>query len=190
MTKDKVYKYPSFVLKEKIRFIGKSKDNLRYLLVVPISTHDEKSILVIMKNPSKADKLKSDHTINNVLNFCKGQGYTTVYIMNLYAFYSTNPKGIKDLIMNNFNNQAVGKFSNLILKCVLLKVEHIIVAWGSNTFGCTTNYKTRISEVKDKICRKDVYFVQTNGGKGWYPRHAQVWHVNQNIAMFNWISPE
>jgi hypothetical protein len=155
-----VYFYKDYVIKEDIKFKGDSKKNLRYLLEVPLTNNTDKSILVIMKNPSLADEYKSDHTINNVLKFCNSKQYSKVYIMNLYAYYSTNPNGVASLIKKNREILAIGNENDRILGQISEKVNDIIVAWGSNTFACTDKYKHRIKKVTQIIEEKNLYYVE------------------------------
>lgn len=49
-----------------------------------------------MKNPSLADKDKSDRTVNNILKFAHENDYTKVHILNLYSLYSTDSKKLKN----------------------------------------------------------------------------------------------
>ncbi|MED4229505.1 DUF1643 domain-containing protein [Neobacillus cucumis] len=184
-----VYVYKDYVIKEKIVIKVDTKNDLRYVLKVPLKNKTNKKILVIMKNPSKADREESDHTINNVLKFCYSEGFSTVYIMNLYSFYSTKPKGIAALINNNQESLAIGKDNDRYLKKILQIVNEVIVAWGGNTFGCTERYKSRIEQVTRIIKGKNLYYVESKSECNWYPRHAQVWSVNSNINMNNWIPP-
>lgn len=183
------YLYKNYVVKEGIKINNDSKNNLRYLMEVPLRNDFNKSILVILKNPSKATKYISDHTINNVLNFCNSRRYSKVYIMNLYSTYSTDPKGIAKLIKDNQEEIAIGKNNDKILEQTSKKVEDIIVAWGSNTFGCTMKYKHRIEEVTKIIQGKNLYYVESKSKCGWYPKHAQIWSVNSNITMDKWSPP-
>lgn len=183
------FKYKDYVLKQDIKFIGNSNSNLRYLLEIPLKNNTGKTVLVIMKNPSLADKNKSDHTINNVLKFCNSKQFSAVYIMNLYAYYSTKSKGIANLIKNNQERLAIGENNDALLQQISNKVSDVIVAWGSNTFGCTKQYKNRIKMVTNIIKGKELYYVEQISKCRWYPKHAQIWSVNNNIQMYNWIPP-
>jgi hypothetical protein len=183
------YIYPDYVYKEKITLQGDSKNNLRYLLEIPLKNEGNKTVLAMMKNPSLADQHYSDHTINRLLTFCHSKGYSKVYVMNLYAYYSTDPEGIAKLIESDLESFAVGNDNNKILCEISKKVDDIIVAWGGNTFGCTTEYKNRILEVVKLIEREDLHYVQSLSKCGWYPRHAQVWSVKSKIEMYRWEPP-
>lgn len=184
-----IFRYKDYVLNEEIQIKEDSSKNLKYLLEVPLTNNTNRSILIIMKNPSLANQYKSDRTINNVLKFCHAKQFSKVYIMNLYSYYSTDPKGIADLIQNNMEMLAIGVDNDYILRETLQIVDEVIVAWGSNTFGCTQRYKNRIRQVTCIIGEKDIYYVESMSKCKWYPKHAQIWSVNNAIEMNSWVPP-
>jgi hypothetical protein len=185
-----VYRYKDFVDKEGIVFKGDIKNNFRYLLRIPLKNYGNRKVVVIMKNPSKANAQFSDLTVDRVLTFCNSEGYSEVNILNMYSFYSTVSGKIAELIRSGKIETAIGKDNDNVLKSILSEVEHVIVAWGSNTFGCTMEYKNRIRQIIDLIKEKNLYYVEECGGEGWYPRHAQVWSVNSDIKKYKWTIPK
>jgi hypothetical protein len=183
------YKYESYVNTSSILFKGDINQGFRYLLKIPLHNANGKKVLVIMKNPSKANNDISDLTINRVLKFCNGQGYSEVNIMNLYSYYSTDSSKIAYLIDHGQEKIAIGKENDTILNNLLQDVDDVIVAWGSNTFGLTTQYKRRIKQVIEIIKKKPLFYVEANNGRGWYPKHPQVWSVNSGIQKYGWVPP-
>lgn len=143
---EQIYKYKEFVDKPRIKFIGET-NNKRYLLEIPFKNKGVKKVLVILKNPSKANKSLSDLTIDRVLTFCHNEGYGKVYIMNLFSHYSTKPNGITQLIDDGRYSEAVGDKNDSILKEVLGMVDEVIVAWGGNSIRRKYYYIKRINEV-------------------------------------------
>jgi hypothetical protein len=109
--------------------------------------------------------------------------------MNLYAYYSTDSNGIADLIKKNKETLAIGSRNDMLLREISQRVDDVIVAWGSNTFGCTDKYKKRIKQVTKIIRGKNLYYVESISRCRWYPKHAQVWSVNRDIDMYSWIPP-
>lgn len=188
-TKAQVYEYKGFVNKSDIKFVGEINKNRRYLLEIPLQNEDSKNVLVILKNPSKAKKSFSDLTIDRVLTFCHDEGYSKVYIMNLFSYYSTKPNGITQLIDAGKFNEAVGKRNNQILKEVLDVVDDVIVAWGGNSIRRKEYYRKRINDVINLINGKNLFYVQSVSKDGYYPRHAQVWSVKQSINKHKWTPP-
>lgn len=184
-----VFLYKDYVKKDDIQIETDLSSNLRYLLEVPLINNTNKSVLVIMKNPSKADQYESDRTINNVLKFCNSKQYSKVYIMNLYSYYSTDPNAIAELIKSGQEMLAIGRENDRILQQTSEKVNDVIVAWGSNTFNCTEKYKKRIKRVTNIIKGKEISYVESISECRWYPKHAQIWSVNHDIQMYSWVPP-
>lgn len=187
---ERIHRYnEEYVYKDKISFVGNIQNNERYLLTVPLKNNNGKKILVIMKNPSKANKDISDRTINNVIKFCFKKGYDEVSIMNLFSYYSTDPKGITKLIDEGKYAQAVGKQNNHILLSTIKNVDRVIVAWGGNSINRERYYKKRIKEVLEIIEGENLFYVESNSKNGLYPKHAQVWSVNKDIEMYEFRIP-
>lgn len=187
--KAQVYEYKEFVNKNDIRFIGDIKNNKRYLLEIPLQNEGIKNVLVILKNPSKANKSVSDLTIDRVLTFCHNEGYSKVYIMNLFSYYSTEPDGITQLINDGRFDDAVGDKNNQILKETLDVVDEVIVAWGGNSINRKYYYMKRIKDVINLIKAKNLFYVQSVSKDGYYPCHAQVWSVKKAIKKHKWAQP-
>ncbi|MBU3194937.1 DUF1643 domain-containing protein [Clostridium algidicarnis] len=187
MSKEKIYKYRKYIDTKKITI--EVSENFRYLLCVPyIHINNDKSILVIMKNPSKADENISDHTINNVLKFCENK-YSKVYIMNLFPNYSTDPKEVKTFI-NSARFQEVMNKNNEFLNSLLEIVDDVIIAWGGNSIGNKCEYDKAIYSVLNNVKKvnKKAYAVRIKGSKvsRKYPWHAQVWAVNHDLETYEW----
>ena len=85
---------------------------------------DRPSVLFIMLNPSTADANVDDPTICRVINFAKTWGYGGVYVGNLYAFRSTNPKALRD------KNDPIGKDNVQHIQTLIGLADKVIYAWG------------------------------------------------------------
>lgn len=83
-------------------------------------------VLFIMLNPSTADDDVDDPTIRRVINFAKSWNFGGVFVGNLYAFRSTDPKRLKneDNPTGDDNLQHITK--------LIGSVEKVIYAWGNN----------------------------------------------------------
>lgn len=82
----------------------------------------------IMLNPSTADGEKDDPTIRKCVGFAKQLGCTSLQVVNLFAYRSTNPKMLKTLSPA----QAIGPENNAYLLTHAVRARTLIAAWGAN----------------------------------------------------------
>jgi hypothetical protein len=87
---------------------------------------EKPKILFLMLNPSIADADVDDPTIRRVVNFAKSWGYGGVFVGNLYAFRSTDPKGLRH------TDNPIGEDNTQHIQSLLGLVEKVIYAWGNN----------------------------------------------------------
>lgn len=117
---------------------------------------------VIGLNPSTADESEDDQTIRQCIKFARREGWGGLHMINLYAWRSTDPRGLLDAP----DPVGPGNDRHLIESCS--GAGKIVAAWGAvNPFP--TN--DRGSEVIRKLERWgfDVFcFGLTKGGA---PRH-------------------
>ena len=70
----------------------------------------------MMHNPSIADAVKSDRTMDKCVKFAKAWGYGGIYIGNLSPYIATNPKDLKQLSIEELqpkeNNDHVAFMMN------------------------------------------------------------------------------
>ena len=83
-------------------------------------------VLFVMLNPSTADATKDDPSIRRVISFAKSWGYGGVYVGNLFAFRSTDPKGLK------YVKDPIGENNIQHIQTMVGLVDKIIYAWGNN----------------------------------------------------------
>jgi hypothetical protein len=67
----------------------------RYKLWRRWDLSNKKTAVFVGLNPSTADEKKDDPTIRRVISFAKAWGCGGVYMMNLFAYVSTNPKELR-----------------------------------------------------------------------------------------------
>lgn len=83
------------------------------------------NVLWVMHNPSKADANESDRTIDKIIRFSKAWGYGGIYVGNLFAYRSTDPKELKrvghDKVLHADNWQHIREMSE---KCELKILAH------------------------------------------------------------------
>lgn len=103
-----------------------SQDNQYRYKLFRCWDENKPTIMFVMLNPSTADSEKDDPTIRRVIHFSKSWGYGGVYVVNLYAFRSTNPKELKNI------EDPIGKDNIFHIKSLIGLVEKVIYAWGNN----------------------------------------------------------
>ncbi len=79
-----------------------------------------------MLNPSTADAEKNDPTIRRCIGYATEWGYKTLYVGNIFAYRSTDPKKLKQVkdpigIENDFQLLEVAQMSAMV-----------VVAWGNH----------------------------------------------------------
>lgn len=98
--------------------------NYRYSLS-RIWNSTKPTILFVMLNPSTADANQDDNTIRRCINFCKSWGYGGLVVCNLFAYRSTNPFELLNII----DPQGDDNFSSLEYYAQLSEI--IVCAWGN-----------------------------------------------------------
>lgn len=81
-------------------------------------------VMFIGLNPSTANEDTNDPTIRRVVSIAKHLGYGGVYMMNCFAYISTDPKLLK-------HNPMSDEWNNNMLTVTAYKCKHIIFAWGN-----------------------------------------------------------
>lgn len=82
-------------------------------------------VLFLMLNPSTADSEQNDPTIIRCINFAKSWEYGGLYVGNLFAYRSTDPKGL----LKPFD--PVGKHNDYHITIMSEKCEIAVCAWGN-----------------------------------------------------------
>jgi len=97
----------------------------RYSLLREWSATQSK-VLFIGLNPSTADATKDDPTIRRCIGFAKAWGFGGVYMGNLFAFRSTDPRGLWSA------SDPVGPDNDAALLALTHKVGLVVAAWGNH----------------------------------------------------------
>ena len=106
------------------------EDDIRYRYWLSRIWDQEKPrVIFIMLNPSTADHMIDDPTIRRVIHFSMDWGYGGVYVVNLYAFRSTDPKGLKA------TDDPIGPQNREHIQTLIQnkdnKVDRVVYAWGN-----------------------------------------------------------
>jgi hypothetical protein len=77
-------------------------------------------------NPSTADEVKNDPTVTRCLGYAKKWGFGGLYMMNIFAFRSTDPKKLKFVV------DPVGEKNDYWLKKIAKDAGIVVAAWGNH----------------------------------------------------------
>jgi hypothetical protein len=81
-------------------------------------------VMFIGLNPSKAGEFNDDPTIRRVVRIAKNLGYGGVYMMNCFAYISTDPKLLKI-------NPMSKEWNDNMLTIIASRCQDVIFAWGN-----------------------------------------------------------
>ena len=179
--KKPIYKYPDFVSKVELNAVN----GKRYWLTLQIAKNKTDGISVILKNPSRANKIISDKTVFNVSNYIHRnrkkyavfKNVREITILNLMPFYMTESSGLKEfkeVIIDQKNIQTLNKYCR--------KNRNIIIAWGNHPKGLYDEYEILKSETKKILIKNknNVYYIDrfTKDGN---PKHGQIWGYKNEL---------
>lgn len=106
-----------------------SDDGLyRYALYRRLSM-GERTVMFVGLNPSVADGSVDDRTIRRCVGFARSWGFDWLYMGNLNAWRSTDPKLMPKEIDGG---AAVGPRNQESLKWMSQKAEIVVACWGQN----------------------------------------------------------
>ena len=121
-------------------------------------------------NPSTANKTSNDPTIRRVKRFAADWGFGGVYMMNLFAYISTDPK---KLLFRE--HEKIGYQNNNYLKQIASKCEKVIFAWGSFSAA-----HVRSKQIIEMFPQAYVLKINNNGS----PKHPLYVRANTNPAKY------
>ena len=107
-------------------FDSQSKPKYRYLLTRKWDENLPKAT-IIMLNPSIANILKNDLSINRCLNYCIDNNYGSLAVINLFAFIEADSKKLKA------SSEYIGEMNDHYIEQAINQSDKVIVAWGSDT---------------------------------------------------------
>jgi hypothetical protein len=104
-----------------------------------------KPVTWIMLNPSTADATTDDRTIESCMRISKHNGFTHMYVVNLYAYRSTDQSVLKTV------EDPIGPENNKYILDYAKKGMDVVCAWGANSF-----YIKRATDVVDLIKENEI----------------------------------
>ena len=173
--KKPTYKYPNFIKEVNL----KMEDDKRYWLKLTFDKSKKESISIILKNPSRANKIISDKTVYNVCNYIyrNQDKYSvlsdigSVIIINLIPYYQTYSKelrALKKLLIDKKNLATINRITR--------QNNKVIIAWGNHPEGLFNEYE----QIKKKVMKilvqnKNYILFVDKFSKSGNPKHGQIW---------------
>ena len=134
-------------------------------------------VMFIGLNPSTANETENDPTIRSVGRIAKSNGYGGFYMMNCWAFISTDPEKLRD---HRFN-ELICQWNDNMLTTIKAKCKDVVFAWGSFDIVKETGRDRELSEMFPNakalfinkngspkhplFCKSDTKFVDWRNGK-------------------------
>ena len=84
----------------------------------------------VMLNPSTADAVEDDPTIRKCIGFCRRWGYGRLFVVNLFAYRSTDPTQLRDVQATG--GDPVGPDNDWFLSSEIAAARRVVLAWGSH----------------------------------------------------------
>ena len=130
----------------------------RYYLSRDWSNGEKKKIISFVGlNPSTATEEKLDNTVRRCYNFAKMWGYNKMFMLNIFGFRSTDPKGLKK------TEDPVGPLNDDRLKKICKKSDLVIACWG--THGGFLDRGNHVINLLENLH----YLRLSKGGFPWHP---------------------
>lgn len=84
-------------------------------------------VMFVGLNPSTANHVDDDPTIRSVVRIAKSNGYGGIYMMNCWAYISTDPEKLRD---HRFND-LICEWNDNMLTTTKAKCKDVVFAWGA-----------------------------------------------------------
>lgn len=97
-------------------------------------------VVFIGLNPSTADHQRDDPTIRRCVRFARDWGFSSMEIVNLFAFRATLPSDLKQAA------DPIGKYNNRWIKKAFQRADLTVACWGNDGV-----YQNRAEKVIRKL---------------------------------------
>lgn len=84
-------------------------------------------VMFIALNPSTADEVTNDRTVNRCINFAKSWDYGGLIMANIFAYRSTDPKKLKQAP----NDDPIGPNNDKWISKLQDQADLVVIAWGT-----------------------------------------------------------
>lgn len=84
----------------------------------------KRCVLFIGLNPSTADARHDDPTVRRMMSFARNWGYDSLWVANIFALRSTDPKGLQ------LHAHPVGPQNDAWILGMVRHADCVVAAWG------------------------------------------------------------
>jgi hypothetical protein len=172
---------------EGIKAVFSDDMKYRYRLSIPFINEPSrtKTLAVILKNPSSADAIKADKTVQNVekVVYKAFADVGQIEVLNLFALRGTYPKDVMESYLNGID--IIGAENNSAFSHALMQSDYIVIAWGGASPIRSSVYDTRVEDVLAMIqspVSHKIYRKKEKGSEK-YPFHACYWPDNTDFSV-------
>ena len=130
-------------------------------------------VAFIALNPSTADEVNNDKTIERCIDFAKSWGAGGMYMFNVFAYRATDPTEMKA------QDDPIGSENDKYL-AELPKVDKIIVCWGNGGL-----HRDRANQVREILqnTEQELYCLDT------WIQHRSATHPNLDFTSSGVLNP-
>lgn len=126
-----------------------------------IPTGGRGALNMILLNPSTADETQDDPTIRRCIGYARSWSYSRLIITNLFAFRSTDPKGLLRA------DDPVGPDNNEHIRVQATLADRVVIGWGAH--GHLLNRGDAVLDLLRLIGIHPFCLTRTNGGQPGHP---------------------
>ena len=146
----------------------------RYHLTRDFGEGEAGSMAFVMLNPSTADHLLNDDTVQRCSELAVARGCRTLEVGNLYALRATNPRDL------NNEEDPKGPHNDEYLRCIATRCDTVVAAWGAGTglhtslnLDCRANHVLRLlwCAMENAGRTPSILRLGTTLTEGGHPRH-------------------
>lgn len=151
------------------------------------STRSKKAV-VILKNPSAANKLAADSTIRKVETFIYRHldDVLEVSILNIFGLRATDAIDLNTEFEIFGPLGVIGPENDRTIQSVSASADYVIVAWGNRSGINKELYEDRIRQVKNMLNSKETYkiFEVKGSQRTEQPLHGMMWGYDHLLVPF------
>lgn len=84
----------------------------------------------IMMNPSRATSIKSDKTVNAIVDYAKTRGFDAIYIVNIIPYIDSNSDNLKLMQYNEIKSMVEELTAKKSIIYTLKNSSELLLGWG------------------------------------------------------------